>query len=202
MPKGFSEKEKDQIRLDLIKKGKELFGKYGIRKTSIIDLTNAVGIAKGSFYIFYNSKEELLFDILEKTEKEIHKQVLENLNKIEKSSLENVKNFFNSLYFYIEDDPFIKRMMDKQEINHLWRKMPENLKEKNLTIDIDTAGNLIEILNRKGFMIDGDKEVLAGILRSLFFLMLHREEIGENIYPKVIKRLIDIVLESLIKDKN
>lgn len=202
MPKGFSDEEKKQIKSDLIIKGKELFGKYGIRKTSVIDLTNAVGIAKGSFYIFYNSKEELLFDVLEKTEEEIHKQVLDNLVKIDNSSLENVKDFFNHLYFYVEDDPFLKRMMDREEINYLWRKMPDNLKEKNLTIDIDTAGNLIEILKQKGFAVDEDKELLAGILRSLFFLMLHREQIGESIYPKVIKKLIDIVLESLINKKS
>jgi hypothetical protein len=93
-------------------------------------------------------------------------------------------------------------MMDREEINYLWRKMPDNLKEKNLTIDIDTAGNLIEILKQKGFAVDEDKELLAGILRSLFFLMLHREQIGESIYPKVIKKLIDIVLESLINKKS
>jgi AcrR family transcriptional regulator len=201
MPKGFTDGEKEDIRMALIEKGKELFGKYGIRKTSITDLTDAVGIAKGSFYIFYNSKEELFFHILKKTEKEIHGEILHNLLDIDNLTVEKVKVFFKDLYFNVESNSFLKRIMDKDEVNHLWRKLPASMKEENLTVDIDTAGNLIQALEQRGFTINEDKSIVAGILRTIFLIMLHKEEIGESIYPKVINKLIDIVLESLIKEK-
>jgi AcrR family transcriptional regulator len=202
MPKGFTDKEKDGIRTALIDKGKELFGKYGIRKTSITDLTDAVGIAKGSFYIFYNSKEELFFYILKKTEEEIHGDILHNLLSIDDLSVEKVKTFFKDLYFNVESNSFLKRIMDKDEVNHLWRKLPASMKDENISIDIDTAGNLIQALEERGFTINEDKSILAGILRAIFLIMLHKEEIGERIYPKVINKLIDIVFESLIKENN
>ena len=63
MPKTFTEKEKQIIRNTLIQKGKDLFSIYGLNKTSINELTNAARIAHGTFYNFFNSKEELYLEI-------------------------------------------------------------------------------------------------------------------------------------------
>ena len=43
MPKTFTEKEKEIIRNVLIQKGRELFGNYGLKKTSITELTMLQG---------------------------------------------------------------------------------------------------------------------------------------------------------------
>jgi NADH:ubiquinone oxidoreductase subunit E len=49
----FTEKERNRIRNQLIERGRECFSKFGIKKTSIEELTKAAGIAKGSFYSFF-----------------------------------------------------------------------------------------------------------------------------------------------------
>ncbi|MGH2331574.1 TetR/AcrR family transcriptional regulator [Thermoanaerobacter mathranii] len=41
----------------LIAAAKECLQKYGVKKTSVEQLTKMAGISKGSFYIFYGSKE-------------------------------------------------------------------------------------------------------------------------------------------------
>ena len=43
----------------------------GMKKTSVEQLTKAVGIAKGSFYKFYESKEVLFFAVLESIHSEL-----------------------------------------------------------------------------------------------------------------------------------
>src|SRR5262245_42843705 len=68
MPRGFTEQEKAHIRSRLLAKGKEYFGTYGLRKTNVEDLTAAVGISKGAFYLFYESKEALFFELLRQYE--------------------------------------------------------------------------------------------------------------------------------------
>ena len=53
-----------------------------LKKTSVDQLTKAVGIAKGSFYKFYESKEILFFAVLEDIHAELYgvaDQVLETL---------------------------------------------------------------------------------------------------------------------------
>ena len=51
MPAGFTDTEKQKIKEGLIKEGRKLFSQYGLKKTTIKDITNAVGIAQGSFII-------------------------------------------------------------------------------------------------------------------------------------------------------
>ena len=61
MARGFTEREKEIIRNDLINTGRELFGTYGLKKTSIEDLTKAVGIAQGSFYTFLIPRKSFIW---------------------------------------------------------------------------------------------------------------------------------------------
>ena len=53
------------IRKDLIREARRCGVTVGMRKTSVEQLTEAVGISKGSFYKFFDSKELLFFAVLE-----------------------------------------------------------------------------------------------------------------------------------------
>lgn len=60
-----TDEQNEQIRNDLIREARRCGVTIGMRKTSVEQLTNAVGISKGSFYKFYNSKDLLCFAVLE-----------------------------------------------------------------------------------------------------------------------------------------
>ena len=64
MPKAFSDEEKQRIRERLLKVGRECFTRYGLKKTTVEDLTRPVGIAKSSFYLFFESKEALYVELM------------------------------------------------------------------------------------------------------------------------------------------
>jgi len=81
LPNKFTTKEKEVIRNGLIKTAKEHFSIYGLQKTRIKDLTTEVGIAQGSFYNFYDSKEELYFEILELEESDSEKYLEEIISQ-------------------------------------------------------------------------------------------------------------------------
>ena len=55
----FSDFETEQIRKALLKETRHCAVTPGMKKTSVDQLTRAVGIAKGSFYKFYEFKEML-----------------------------------------------------------------------------------------------------------------------------------------------
>lgn len=59
MPRAFTAIEKERIQSRLIESGRECFARYGLAKTSIEDLVRSAGIAKASFYLFFDSKEAL-----------------------------------------------------------------------------------------------------------------------------------------------
>ncbi len=56
----FSPKE-----MKILEAAKELFLRYGVKKTTIDDIANQAGIAKGSVYLVFTSKEELFTRLAE-----------------------------------------------------------------------------------------------------------------------------------------
>ena len=68
-----------QKRKKTIDKAWELFAKNGYEETKVEDITKDLGISKGSFYTYFATKEELLYEVLKKIKKEIIEN-LENIN--------------------------------------------------------------------------------------------------------------------------
>lgn len=62
--RNFTEKEREEIREELLETGQELVGVYGFNKTTIQDITEPVGIAEGTFYRFFDSKSEFFFRLM------------------------------------------------------------------------------------------------------------------------------------------
>ena len=57
------EKQKAEVREALMKGGNGLFIKLGFNNTTIEDITSASGVAKGTFYNYFKSKEDLALAI-------------------------------------------------------------------------------------------------------------------------------------------
>ena len=66
MPRTFSDGEREVIKERLQKAAVESMIKYGVRRTTVDCLAKGANIPKGTFYLFNDSKEELLFEVLEK----------------------------------------------------------------------------------------------------------------------------------------
>lgn len=75
MPRRFTEEEEQRIRTALMAAGRKIMGLRGVRKTSIDELVNSAGIAKGSFYRFFPSKEALALAVLAEWEREFHQSI-------------------------------------------------------------------------------------------------------------------------------
>ncbi len=72
MAKAFGDGEKALIKEYLKKAAIECMQKYGIRKTSVDELTRLSGISKGAFYLFYESKEQLFFEAIMEYHEKLH----------------------------------------------------------------------------------------------------------------------------------
>ena len=68
----FTDYETEQLHKALLKETRRCAVTLGMKKTSVDQLTKAVGIAKGSFYKFYESKEMAFFAVLESIHSELY----------------------------------------------------------------------------------------------------------------------------------
>ena len=60
--------------------GKELFSSKGFKDTNISEITQMAGIAVGTFYNYYDSKEKLFMDIFLEENTQLKKETLEKLD--------------------------------------------------------------------------------------------------------------------------
>ncbi len=63
-PRALTEQEKDLQRQKLMEKARELVLAHGMRRVSVDDIVKAAGMAKGSFYHHFASKEDLLMQLV------------------------------------------------------------------------------------------------------------------------------------------
>lgn len=71
MPKAIGHEERELTKQALRRAGLALIKSKGLRHVTVDDITKAAGIAKGSFYAHYRSKEELLYEVFCRSERKI-----------------------------------------------------------------------------------------------------------------------------------
>ncbi|OBY80279.1 TetR family transcriptional regulator [Paenibacillus sp. KS1] len=196
MPK-FSEMEREAVRTCLMSTGKELFTQYGLKKTSVDEIVKACGIAKGSFYAFFQSKEELYYTIMQEEESFKDQKIRDMLNS-ERSPKELLKGLFDLSFEMLETNPFLKRVQQRDEYELLIRKLPKDKLEEHIQADNRAGAELIKQWQEKQVIIDKDPEVIIGLLRSVMLLSLHREEIGGK-FDQVKELLLGCVTEGLLR---
>lgn len=198
MARAFNQQEKEQIKAALMEKGRHLFSTYGLRKTNIKDLTGAVGISQGAFYLFFASKEELFFDILEEEENKLQQHFLQGLSR-GGFTPDVFKELIRQSFQAIENNGILRHLYLHDDYRLLLRKLPPERINAHIQKDTTTLLPLIEEGQQQGFIINKNPEVIAGALRALFTLTLHRKEIGEEVYDETIQLLIDLVSDGLIQ---
>ncbi len=199
MTRAFNEHERKVIRQKLIEKGRELFGTLGLKKTSIEDLAQAAGISKGSFYAFFDSKEELYLEIIESLEGEIRKQVMERLSSKSPLSKESMKSFILEGLRIMETDPLIRRMYDQQERDQALRSISQERLAQHIRADEDWMLKFLSEWQEQGFIIDADPRAVAGVIRLIITSSLFKDLLGGDSYPESIDLLIDLVASGLVK---
>ncbi|MEI3614832.1 TetR/AcrR family transcriptional regulator [Pseudogracilibacillus sp. SO30301A] len=200
MARGFSSKEKQAIRLSLIQQGRELFRKFGFQKTNILDITKNVGIAQGTFYKFFNSKEELYFVILEIEEQKLREQFAVADIFTEKDPKQSIKNILQQMIEMIEENSLIRELFIGDTMTHIVKKLSPELLEKHYQNDSFAIEPLLEKLRKEGFIIEQEPQMIASILRSFFLLTLHKKEIGESVFDETMEVFIDLIIDGLIKE--
>src|SRR5436190_20137990 len=142
MPKGFSDREKTLIRAQLLAKGRELFAKQGVKKANVEELTRTANISKGAFYLFFNSKEELFFEILGQFEDEYHANLLEAAARPGAAPRQRVKDVLTQAFALWRTNPLFTTF-NQDEFEYLARKLPEELIQANVDKDAIFVGRLL-----------------------------------------------------------
>lgn len=197
MPKGFSDQERERIQTQLLENGQILFGTFGLKKTSVENITNAVGISKGAFYLFYQSKEELFLDILEQFEADFQQSILREVTQQNVHPKQRFKQMLQKALELRKTNRFFSHF-GQEEYETLVRKLPEEKIQQMLQNDEIFADRLIAAWKEEGITISCEPKLFANIMRALFFINFHETDFDPDIFPEMIEWFLDMTLDRLM----
>ncbi len=101
----------------------ELFVTKGFNETAINDIVKKAGVAKGTFYLYFRDKNDLLDKIILKKSSVVLKEAYEKtLAVAHEDFTESVVFFANEVITYLEDDVLLLRIIHKNLSWGLFRK--------------------------------------------------------------------------------
>ena len=187
------------IRAKLIDRGRELFSRFGLKKTSVEMLAKSAGIAKGSFYSFFDSKEILFLEIIEEEEIMLNEPLLALLEK--RVDMDGLIGELWRLFLSAQGNPLINQVYEEGVMETLMRRItPERLQE-HLDVDEERIRLIGRIAAANGYELTVRPEMLAGLFRAIFVIALNREIVGLDVFERVQKKMIELVLHDSLKRK-
>ena len=190
----FTEEQNETIRRDLIREARCRGVTVGMRKTSVEQLTEAVGISKGSFYKFFDSKELLFFAVLEDIHTECFAAAQKSLQEnaaIDPAS-RTAAAILAACRWLSETKAFVFIENDAEFLLH---RLPEEVKTAHYH---DDETHIRQLLEKYDLVPNRGISLAAATVRGLILTVSHKEQIGE-LYPQVLETLVYGACRELFK---
>lgn len=196
MPKAYSDQEKEYIRKRLKEEAAKCLAQYGIKRTTVDEIVQRVKIPKGTFYLFYQSKEMLLFEVILEQHDLIEEKLWKEISSIELQDLNAEKLTDIIVGFYqMAGEMLILKLLNSGEVELLARKLPPEVLEEHLGHDNAMVDRLFASFPIKNNV---DTRALSAAFRAIYFSTLHKEEIGEEYYEEGLRLMVLGLINQLL----
>ena len=187
MPKVYSDDEKIVIKKRLHDAANESLLKNGIKKTTVDALVQKAAIPKGTFYLFYKSKEELLFEVILEYHENIENKMLMKCRKAGNSLTADKLADIVTDGILDSMDSCLKTIMIPGEIEIMIEKLPADVIKDHLGHDEDMMIDMLKGLNPN--LSPSSVRAFSAAFHEIFFACLYKDTIGEKYFRKSIRLL-------------
>jgi AcrR family transcriptional regulator len=193
----FTDEKRTRIREALLDAGHDRFVARGLAETTIAELTDDVGIASGTFYSFFDSKEDLFAAVLRREADRVYDDLRAVLDAHEADPATAVRRFMEVASDALVEEPLFRRTISREDRERLQSALTEADLESTRAEKRSLLVPYIEEWQRRGLVVDREPEILAMAILYVSSLPLHREAFGDESYPLVRDLLFRWVTASL-----
>lgn len=194
---GFSERERERLRDALLDAGRELFRRYGLQKTTVRELADEAGIATGTFYGFFDSKERLYYEVVLSEAEDAFARMVAAV-EAERDPEAATRAFLGEAIDIVEDDPLLRDLVYGDGRQRLLRAVPDEELQATKERKVALLAPYVERWQDEGLVRAGDPETLALAVQSAGFVVAHRDEFAsDDEYRAVRDALLDLVAAGL-----
>lgn len=190
MPSIFSEADKNAIRNQLIAEGSEMMLESGITKMNLEKLALSAGIAKGTFYNFFKTKQHFILAIIRSYQQQRF-EVLKKEAEARKGTLSvyEAVEMFLSIYAP-ENNPMFH--MKEKDLNWIAEKIPpEELFDSKM--DLTCCSLIMSCV--KDLRPDIDFRIVSNFSRMIMFTLMQKENVHQEVLTENIKMIIDLIVK-------
>lgn len=190
---------KEERKRQLLDAALECFGTQGYHKTQVSDIIKKAEVARGTFYLYFESKreifKELMLELLQKVTSQIQSLPYDAVEKIPSQLLGNITRVANLLF----EEPLLTRLLFNEAVG---------LDEEQDTQLRNFYNRILDYIHRglkqgqgMGFVREGNVQVMAlcllGSLKEIFYQSLlgtekiNKEEVVQELFRTVAGAVID-----------
>jgi len=188
----------------LIYVAQQEFAKKGFVNTTVEDITQKAGVAKGTYYLYFKTKEDVIKYMIKKMTKSITKILKDGINKIKKSEEKNFKKLIRNIFVetLTEYHNYKDIMTIIAHSKYVLSKSMDSFKKRHLKQIEKSIKEIINIGIKKGFL----RKIKIDIVTQAVFIMVMYYSIEVLFfYPKeklsnIIEEIIDLIFYGIGKN--
>ena len=198
MPRAFKEEEKEKIRAKLLEAGRSCFLSYGLKKTTIEDVVGPAGIAKSSFYLFFESKEALFVEVFLHEMPAMMERLMDVSFRATDDTREALIRLMRAIVHEIEENEMARILMDDpSELERLVTALDyEEILQRSAASFAPIVQAIAEAQAR-GEIIEGDPFQLSYSLGLVKLLAFNRDRIPVELHDKMLDLAPRVIADGL-----
>ena len=192
--------KKKKKELDLYNAAFDLFISKGINDTAIVDIVKKAGVAKGTFYLYFKDKYDVLDKIIVSKSGEIIERAHHKNEEIRYDSAEDtIIGFIDNILKELEENDFLLKLIHKNLSWGLYKKAIENT---DVSLVIESLKANIRLVNKSNYREDELEKIVFLIVEltsSTAYSCIIRKE------PSTIdemKPILYTMIRKMIKSNN
>lgn len=185
-------------KAEILKCGRELFSANGFKDTNVSDITKKAGIAAGTFYLYYPSKDELFMEIYNEENIKLKREIMATLD-LDGEPMAVIGEMIRLNYESMTANPILREWYNRDAFTRIENKF----REQNGLGKVDFMyASFTEVV--KKWQADGKirADIDSGMVMALFAAIVnvdtHKDEIGLQYFPALMGYLTEFVMNGLL----
>lgn len=176
---------------------KDLFSNKGFKDTNVSAITKKAGVAVGTFYLYYPSKEKLFLDLFMEENVRLKQRCLASLDFSESPLMVTEKMMVFNMEG-IRSSPILRQWYTSDAFRKIEQTYREEHGIDSFDFLYDTFLELVQRWQAEGTMrADIDSRMIMMIFAAIINVDTHKDEIGLEFFPDLIHLLTELVMAGL-----
>jgi len=177
---------------------KDIFSTKGFKDTNISEITKRAGMAVGTFYNYYPSKEKLFMDIFLEENEKLKRSCFQSLD-FNQSPLVVVSQMLKLNVEGTRANPILREWYNKGVFEKLEQVYREENGVDGVEFLYDSFLELVTLWQEQGKMRkDIDSKMIMMMFAAIINIDTHKEEIGLEYFPEILHLMTELIMKGLM----